>query len=198
MTCIVGVVDKGSVVIGGDTLGSNGQSKDRYANHKVFRRDGIVVGYTTTYRFGQLLEFGDALGELRYRIDRHSMDPLTALVKHFVPALRGEMDRAGAMQKDSNVEHGGNCLIGMGNRLFELQADFSVLESADGYMAVGSGENFARGALAASTGTGMARCLSALRAAAKHNPYVGAPFVIIDGAGAVYDADVDGMPKKRK
>ena len=57
MTCIVGVVDKGIVHMAGDKLGSNGFTKGISVRPKVFHNGDFLVGYTTSFYMGQLLEF---------------------------------------------------------------------------------------------------------------------------------------------
>ena len=75
MTCIVGLVHEGVVYIGGDSAGVGGMSLTVRADEKVFQNGEFLMGFTTSFRMGQLLRyslklcivstFGTADGELR-------------------------------------------------------------------------------------------------------------------------------------
>ena len=56
MTCIVGLESNGKVYIAGDIQGTGGNSKVIHTQPKVFNKKGVLFGYTTSYRFGQILE----------------------------------------------------------------------------------------------------------------------------------------------
>ncbi len=57
MTCIVGVVKDGVVYIGGDSAGVSGLRLIKRKDSKVFKRKGFIIGYTSSFRMGQLLRF---------------------------------------------------------------------------------------------------------------------------------------------
>jgi ATP-dependent protease HslVU (ClpYQ) peptidase subunit len=103
---------------------------------KVFVRNGVAFGYTTSYRFGQLLEH--ALPDPIVPDKVEEVYPW--LIKVLVPAIK-------TVLKDNDYEGGGNCLIGVKGQLWELQNDYSVLRSVNGYAAVGSGYEYANGAM---------------------------------------------------
>ncbi len=136
MTCIVGLEFEGKVIIGGDVQGTGWNSKVIHTQPKVFHKSGVAFGYTTSYRFGQVLEHGlknpviPEDGEEVYRW----------LVTVLVPDIAESL-------KAAAFEGGGNCLIGVKGQLWELQNDFSVLRSIRGYGAVGSGTEYALGSL---------------------------------------------------
>ena len=56
MTCIVGIEHGGKVYIGGDSAGSDGHHLVIMAEPKVFKRGRFLIGYTTSFRMGQLLQ----------------------------------------------------------------------------------------------------------------------------------------------
>lgn len=57
MTCIIGIETKdGKVILGGDNLGSDGHTSSLYAQSKIFKHSGMIFGYTSSFRFGQLVE----------------------------------------------------------------------------------------------------------------------------------------------
>jgi ATP-dependent protease HslVU (ClpYQ) peptidase subunit len=157
MTCIVGMADEsaGAVMLGADSAGSDGWTIDAYTTPKLVGlrlpdgtlpkgRHDIVIGYTGSYRMGQLLAHRLTLPE---RGRPASMTPERYLVARFIPAIRKLFKDEGYAKVENAVEQGGNFLVGLEGHLFEVQGDFSVLESTQGVMAVGSGEHIARGAL---------------------------------------------------
>ncbi|WP_245320978.1 hypothetical protein [Bradyrhizobium sp. NAS96.2] len=52
MTCIVGLVDKGQVFIGGDSAGVNAERLALVVRNdrKVFRNGDFVMGFTSSFR----------------------------------------------------------------------------------------------------------------------------------------------------
>lgn len=146
MTCIVGIEvnekpAKGAnrrVVIGGDMQGSSWNHKAAYTQPKVFEKNGIVFGYTTSYRFGQLIEH--SLRDMA----APKGDVYTWLVQLLVPSIREALEAGG-------WKEGGSCIIGVQGEVWTLQEDYSVLRSTCGYSAVGSGSEYALGCLAGIT-----------------------------------------------
>ena len=57
MTCIVGVVDNGKVYMGGDSAGVGGLCIETRKQPKVFRNGDFLIGYTDSFRMGQLLQY---------------------------------------------------------------------------------------------------------------------------------------------
>lgn len=55
MTCVVGLVDKGTVYIGVDSAAVQGWTRRKSRVAKVFHRGPFLIGYTTSFRMGQLL-----------------------------------------------------------------------------------------------------------------------------------------------
>lgn len=134
MTCIIAVeaVDNNGndvVVMAGDHLGSNGFTKNIVTQPKVFSHSGIVFGYTTSFRFGQLIEHCLDNNELMLPPKENTYK---WLVKQFVPELK-------SILKDNDYTSGGNALVGINGQLWEIQNDFSVLKHDIGFGSVGSG-----------------------------------------------------------
>lgn len=180
MTCIVGVAENGIVTIGGDSAGVSGWNVTIRADEKVFANGEFVMGFTSSYRMGQLL--------------RHRLRPPEAMpsqsVEHFmcvtfIDAVRQCLADGGWKKVDNSVDKGGEFLVGYRGRLFQVAEDFQVGESVDGFAACGCGESFALGALEASREfapklTARDRVLAALNVAAKRSAGVRAPFSVAD------------------
>jgi len=178
MTCIVGLVDKGKVYIGGDSAavwtGSLGMvvRNDR----KVFRNGDFVMGFTSSFRMGQLLAFN-----FNPPKPRTGVDLFAYMVTDFIDAARLSMKNGGfARVKDNFEEHGGTFLVGYQGRLFQISDDFQVGESTHGYDAVGCGDHIALGSLFSSSGVRDAqeRVRKALQAAEAFSAGVRGPFHI--------------------
>jgi ATP-dependent protease HslVU (ClpYQ) peptidase subunit len=178
MTCIVGLEYHGKVHIGGDLQGTGWNNKIKHDQPKVFVRNGIAFGYTTSYRFGQLLEH--VLPDPIVPANPDEIYPW--LIKVLVPSIKDTL-------KDAGYEGGGNCLIGVKSTLWELQNDYSILRSVNGYASVGSGYEYANGAMYAMLTKLKGQALTdegaqdlvelAIEAAGTFSPSVGVDSVIV-------------------
>ncbi|WP_306204046.1 hypothetical protein [Actinoplanes sp. RD1] len=177
MTAIVGVEQGGRVYVGGDSAGVSGLLLTVRADEKVFRKDKYVFGFTTSFRMGQLLRYSLTLPE-----PAGDLEAFMSTV--FVDALRECLKAGGWARKDNDREEGGTFLVGVQGRLFTIHDDYQVAKAADGFAAVGCGEEPALGALYATAGTGLGprkRVLRALAAAERFNGGVRGPFLCLKG-----------------
>lgn len=154
MTCIAGITLRGRVFIGADSLGSGNGVKQTYITPKlalldVFEKRDLSltkiplgIGYTTSYRMGDLLRYNFTPPPIE-----HDEDENKYLVTDFIPELIKCFDDHSFARTKEGSKSGGNFLVGIRKRLFHVQEDFSVLEPTCGYTAVGSGQEFALGAL---------------------------------------------------
>ena len=176
MTCIVGLVHEGVVYIGGDSAGVGGMSLTVRADEKVFQNGEFLMGFTTSFRMGQLLRY--SLKPPR----RHPDDDIHQyMVVDFVNAVRECLKAGGYASKEDEVESGGTFLVGYAGHLFTVNSDYQVGIPEDGFAAVGSGQDISRGALFATQGqaTPRDRVLTALRSAERFNAGVRGPFHIL-------------------
>lgn len=144
MTCIVGIEYKGKVYMGGDSAGGDSYDTRIYQRSKVFKKDGLLIGYTWSFRMGQLIEFSDKIPAIT---DDRRNGSYQYLINAFIPALRDIFRDGGFLTKKDGFETGGVFLIGIRGELFRVQSDFSILRSVDGFDACGCGENYALGAM---------------------------------------------------
>jgi ATP-dependent protease HslVU (ClpYQ) peptidase subunit len=176
MTCIVGIVDKGNVYMGGDSAGVSGLSVSVRADEKVFSNGPFIMGFTTSFRMGQIL---------RYKFDPPrqtvGVDDMKYMVTDFVDAVRkcfGENGFGSTNDKSPNA--GGTFLVGYNGKLYTVDSDFQVGIPADNYDAVGCGTDLALGALYATAGKKpLDRIRIALEAASKFSGGVLPPFVTL-------------------
>lgn len=183
MTCIVGIEAPGHTVIGGDSAGVDDQDLLVVrADPKVFTllRGEFLVGFTDSFRMGQLLRYGLRLPAREARDGAYRRDPDRFMAITFIDAVRTCLGRGGFARKDEEVESGGSFLVGWRERLYEVGDDYQVGRSASGYAAVGGGASIAFGALHATAEVGAGeRVERALAAAAEHSATVRAPFVVL-------------------
>jgi ATP-dependent protease HslVU (ClpYQ) peptidase subunit len=140
MTCIAALVDeKGVGHIACDSLSSYGQL---YKNSKIFEKGNMLIGYTSSYRMGQLLEHSLNMPE---RKDDQSIE--NYMYVDFINAVRELLKNNGQMLVDKNIETIGFFLIVTDGSIFKMQDDLSLLEATDGFDACGSGEAYARAVL---------------------------------------------------
>lgn len=174
MTCIVGMIDKGHVFIGADSAAVAGWTRRKTQLRKVFRRGPFLIGYTTSFRMGQLLEHQL---EVPKQSDKES--DMSFMVNRFIEATRGLLKERGFTKIESNNESGGEFLVGYRGRLYSIASDFQVGEMAEGFDAVGSGSDFALGAMTALGHlTPKRRIIRALEIASEYNMGVCGPFVV--------------------
>lgn len=188
MTCIAGMVGPdGRVVIGGDSCASNHQTNQLRADPKVFRRDEFLIGFTSSFRMGQLLRH-------HLLIPAHwpGIEVGDYMATSFIDAVRTCLKDGGFARVHDGEESGGSFLVGYRGRLFSIEEDFQVAESLQGYMACGSGERFALGSMASTDGSPGHRVHVALRVASEFSPFVRPPFHILETPDA--KADRPGSP----
>lgn len=153
MTCIVGMLKDGVVHMAGDHIGTDGYDVEVQSRSKVFRNGDFVVGYTSSFRMGQLLEH---VWEPPKK-HKECKDIMTYMVKCVVPSIiklfeenkfmRVVSDSNASARKSVNGQaYGGEFLIGYKNHLFKIQSDFAVLECIKPYDSIGAGEDYAKGA----------------------------------------------------
>ena len=178
MTCVIGMVDNGRVWMGADSQGTDAWHRaTQHRTAKVFQRGPLVIGFTSSYRFGQVLRYAPDLPEPKDFGERY-------MVTAFVPWLRKALADGGWVQKHDEREMGGTALIGGFGLLFKLQDDFSVLESNRGIDATGAGMETALGAMLALRSAPEKRIRRALTISAELSSVVGGSFEILHDGGS--------------
>lgn len=176
MTCIAGLVHEGKVYIGGDSAGVAGYYLTVRADAKVFRNGPFLMGFTSSFRMGQLLHY-----KLRVPAHHPDTDIYEYMVTTFIDTVRQCLRDGGYATNDKGEESGGTFLVGYRGRLFEINSDYQVGEALDGYAAVGCGGEVAQGVMFATIGDYHSpedRIRLALEAAERHSVGVRRPFRI--------------------
>jgi ATP-dependent protease HslVU (ClpYQ) peptidase subunit len=176
MTCIAAVVHDNVVYMGADSAGVAGSDLTIRADQKVFINGEFLIGFTSSFRMGQLLRY--AFEPPKYREDEK--DLYKYMVTDFVNAVRKCLKDGGYAQVDKGEEIGGWFLVGIRGRLFKIESDYQVGESVLPYEAVGCGEAYALGVFSVTDKVDPEeRIKLALGSAESFSAGVRAPFVIL-------------------
>ena len=172
MTCVVGLVADDRVYIGVDSAAVSGWTRRATKLRKVFRRGPFLMGYTTSFRMGQLLEH-----QLDVPPQTEGQSDMAYMVGVFVESVRRLLKERGFARIEANNESGGQFLVGYRGRLYSIESDFQVGEMSDGFDAIGSGADVALGAMMALEGLKPAqRIRRALEVASHFNMGVSPPY----------------------
>jgi ATP-dependent protease HslVU (ClpYQ) peptidase subunit len=147
MTCIVGIIDKktNKVYMGGDSAGVGGRLDIRIRKDpKVFIRGPFIIGFTTSFRMGQLLMSDERFSIRQQKNDEPDYD---YMVSAFIPAVQSIFRKGGWINEKEKVLKGGTFLVGYKGRLYCVDTDFQVSEDIDDFNSCGSGEDYALGSL---------------------------------------------------
>jgi len=171
MTCIVGLVDKDKVYIGGDSAASSGFQISIRKDPKVFKVGEFIFGCEGSFRMIQLLKYSFIPPRIKYK------DISKYLCTEFADEIKKLMKEGMSENEGSKF---GSFLIGYKNRLFEFDDDLQLGENLNGMEAIGCGGDIALGALFATVGNlPEARIKKALEASASFSTGVAAPFHVI-------------------
>jgi len=176
MTCVCGVTDGQTVVMGGDSAMSNEDGDVTVCSPKVFERGGMLFGVSGESRVGQLLKHvyglpvpGDEQDLEEYVVRDFSVG--------FAAFLRETGEELLPTPSDDEMWH---LLLATRGRLFRICSHLSASETATGYDAIGSATPHALGSLASTEDrTPKERVQAALMAAERHHGGVAGPFTLL-------------------
>lgn len=185
MTAIVAVKTARGVVMGADSAGiAEDFTLSVRRDPKVFWSGRLLIGFTDSFRMGQLVRFGiepDAppVGDLVP--PRDPSDGLRFMVTEFVPKIREALKAGGSMCEESDGTDGsGQLLVAWDRQLFTVEGDLHVAELHDEYAAIGCAKDVCLGVLAArGEGTGEDRVRAALAIAEHHSGGVRGPYLVL-------------------
>lgn len=143
MTVIAAIRDaNGDVYMAADSAGTSGWSQQCRVDKKIKRVGNMLIGFTSSYRMGQLLHY--KLTPPEHPKDMHVDVYIRTL---FVDTVRELFVNNGYAYIDNNREEGGIFLVAYQGHIFRIDSDYQVGEHVEGFDAVGSGEDLAIGAL---------------------------------------------------
>ena len=179
MTCVVGYKSKdGKLYFGGDRIAVSGYHVDFRSRPKIFKNNGILLGYTTSFRMGDILEYVFNPPVYNKSIASNEFE---YMIQHFIPELIKCFGENNWLEKKNEVVIGGTFLVGVNDKLFYVDSDFQVGESADNYYSIGAGRDIANGAMYALRDEDDAerKLTIAIEAATRHSTVVGGGIDII-------------------
>lgn len=175
MTCIVGISKGDAVWLGGDRAATDGGlNRTLIKEPKVFEKDGIGFGVCG------LPKVMDAVKHAIVLPTQDGNDDKGFLVDKVVPAIRDGLKRLECTEEYNGQQYfHGAMLVAYRCRLYQLEGNFQLVESAKGFDAVGSGAEAALGSLRTTKGNPRKRLLEALKVSAENNAGVAPPFDVI-------------------
>jgi hypothetical protein len=176
MTCIVGLLDKGTIYMGADSAGTNENFEQTIRrDEKVFIKGDFIFGCTTSFRMLQLIRYA-----FTPPARKEGQDAFEYMVTDFMDGLRSCLKTGGFTTVNNGVETGGFFLVGHKGRLFRIECDFQVGENTLPYDADGCGRGYALGSMFATEVLAPTeRITKALQAAETFNAGVRGPFNIL-------------------
>jgi ATP-dependent protease HslVU (ClpYQ) peptidase subunit len=176
MTCVVGVISNGKVHMACDSAASDSDigSVHKRKDAKVFMVDDYIIGFSNSFRMGQLLQY-DFYPPIP---NKRNLEKTMCI--DFVDAIQKCLAKNNFIidKDDDNIS---DLIIGVHGRLFVMDTDFNMGEYYDKYFAIGSGYQFALGSLYSTKHikNPRTRLTKALEASAEYTMGVEPPFLYL-------------------
>lgn len=170
MTVIIGFIEKSRVCIAGDRMASNNYLKGDVSHPKVFKNGDFIIGYTGSFRFGEILQYD-------FKPPHRSKDISSDreyMVSSFIPALRKSLEDGKYSKNDADGKSG-VAIIGYNGELYTLQEDWSIIQYSSNIHTIGAGAEYAAGAMSVLIGLEMMpedKIKRAIEITAQHCPFV--------------------------
>jgi len=183
VTAIAAIAENGVVYMGGDSAGVNvGNLELRTRKDtKVFKKGLFLIGFTTSFRMGQLLKYYFVPPE-----HPENMDIETYMNTFFIDYVKICFKNGGYGKIDGNNDSGGKFIVGYKGQLFSVDNDFQVAISSCNYEACGCGDDLCLGSLYTTSKIKMnpkKRIRIALAAAEEFSAGVRKPFNVLSMKG---------------
>ncbi len=176
MTCILGYAQDGKVYVGGDSAGVSGWNMTVQKQPKVFVRGDIAMGYTSSFRMGQLLQYKLVIPE-----HSESKSDIEYLCTDFIDAVIACFKDHGFNSTNKEQIEGGQFIVGYRGTVYFVDSEYQVLEAADPFQGCGCGASIAEGAIAAlPNGDPIEKVRKALEITERLNAGVRGPFTIVE------------------
>jgi ATP-dependent protease HslVU (ClpYQ) peptidase subunit len=177
MTTIVGVQAANGCVIASDSrVAEGGKVYTHPEMVKAVERGSYIIGGAGDYRALQVALHGWQPPVVNAKAKQNLYE---FVINKVAPSLKSTLVEAGIEfnkgSEDSDNKFELQLLIGINGTLFEIDSDFAVAMNNTGFYAVGSGGDYALGALHAGV-----TILDAMKIAALNNNGTSAPFHILE------------------
>jgi ATP-dependent protease HslVU (ClpYQ) peptidase subunit len=140
MTIIVAIKDDKKIIMGADSIGVSHYDKVERVDTKIFKKNNFLIGFTSSYRMGQILNYIWTPPE--HPKDMPNMEYMVSTV---VTSIIDTFEKEKYAKVNNNRIEGGTFLIGYKNSIYKIDSDFQVAETMDNYDACGCGESYALG-----------------------------------------------------
>jgi len=177
MTCIVAIKNSNRVIIGADSCGSEENIGVVRIPPKVFVKGNYGFGFSHSFRLGQIIEHVFEPPPVSPKVTDNEL--IAHMVKNFIPQLKSTLEDHGYPYHEDEKE-GWALIIGIHGRILTIESDWQIgLDDLD-FTAIGSGAEYALGALYVSDKEPLETATAALMAANKFCPSVMTPFNFIE------------------
>ena len=177
MTCIVAIKNSNRVIIGADSCGSEENIGVVRIPPKVFVKGNYGFGFSHSFRLGQIIEHVFEPPPVSPKVTDNEL--IAHMVKNFIPQLKATLEDHGYPYHEDEKE-GWALIIGIHGRILTIESDWQIgLDDLD-FIAIGSGAEYALGALYVSDKEPLETATAALMAANKFCPSVMTPFNFIE------------------
>ena len=195
MTTVIGIQGEGFAVLASDTrISSFSDDGPAYqvatlgpGISKIATNGKYLIGTAGDLRAINLLTHAFSPPPVPADIKGKKLDHFITV--KFIPALRACFDLHGYSppenkeNKNHNAEQGSSILLVVNATIYLIDNDYSWLSDASGYYAIGSGSDYALGAVNALAGgkklsaiQAKSICLKSLSISAKLDPHTGSPY----------------------
>lgn len=141
MTCIIGLEDRGRIWMGCDSAAAASWDIRVSKVNKIFRLGDLAVGFTSSWRMGQILRYQVKIDPQEKETDESYM------VTKVVESIREAFKAHGYSKIEDNQESGGTLLVGCKGKIYTIYSDYQVNRFDEGYSAIGCGSGYALGAM---------------------------------------------------
>jgi len=194
MTTVVAIQGDGFTVLGTDSRISSIDS-DGFVSRmhtvssnmsKIAQVSGMLIGVAGDVRAINLISYSLAVPPAPHSLKGKKLDEY--VTNKFIPALRHCFEANGYSpppkeSAEHTAEHGSEILLSVNATVYQIDNDYSWSNDASGLYAIGTGGQYAVGALAALIKgkidthiSAKKHCLNSLAIAAKFDPHTGHPY----------------------
>jgi len=159
----------------------------------VFKNGEVVIGYTTSFRMGQILEH-----HFHPPKPYENESGMPYMVKRFIPAVKEALASHGFESSYYGQKYGGSFLVGYRGGLYCVEDDYQVARVRHAYHACGCGGDLVLGSLYTTDAYDLSpkeRIETALAAAAEFSAGVRGPFHVVSTDVVT---SVDELPDKQR
>lgn len=149
MTCIVGITDGNNIWMGCDGLISGDNDKFNLEQPKIIKKEEMLIGVAGTLRGLQLLKYHLDIDGLKEELEKLKIVSDEEFICNYLVTCIKNMffEHQYCVQIDSQENQNDKFLIGYRGRLYYLDSNYQIFNTTDSYMAIGSGSEYAYGAL---------------------------------------------------